>query len=350
MPDAQGRVRWGVISTAKIGVEKGVITAGDEADHGVITAISSRDADKAAAAAVQLGIEKSYGSYQELLDDPDIDAVYNPLPNSLHAEWTIKAAQAGKHILCEKPLAVNAAEARTMVDACDENGVLLMEAFMYRFGNRNLRAREIVKDGGLGQARLVRVGFSFPLPRNAENIRLQQNLAGGALADIGSYTISIARYLFDAEPMAVDARLDIDREFEVDIGGLITLDFPGHRRAALDFSFAMSRRQHYEVVGTAATMNVEECFLPVSDVRTVDVERREGTAGDPGPEQRVAEPFPPLNTYTAEFEAMSKAVLTGAPLPWGGEEAVNQIRVMDAVRESHASGRRVGLEPLQETD
>jgi D-xylose 1-dehydrogenase (NADP+, D-xylono-1,5-lactone-forming) len=350
MPDDQGRVRWGVISTAKIGVEKGVIAAGDEADHGVITAISSRDAGKAAEAAAKLGLDKSYGSYQELLDDPDIDAVYNPLPNSMHAEWTIKAAQAGKHILCEKPLAVDAAEARTMVDACDENGVLLMEAFMYRFGNRNLRAREIIKDGGLGQARLVRVGFSFPLPRDPDNVRLQKDLFGGALCDIGSYTISTARYLYDAEPMAVDARLDFDREFEVDIGGLITLDFPGHRRASLDFSFAMSRRQRYEVVGTAAALTIEDCFLPVTEVRTVDIERREGTAGDPGPEHGRAEPFPPMNPYTAEFEAMSKSILTGAPLPWGGEDAVNQMRVMDAVRESHATGRRVGLEPLQEAN
>ena len=349
MPDDQGRVRWGVISTARIGVEKGVIAAGDEADHGTVTAISSRDADRAEEAAGRLGLEKHYGSYQELLDDPDIDAVYNPLPNSLHAEWTVKAAEAGKHVLCEKPLAIDAAQAREMVDACDEHGVLLMEAFMYRFGNRNLRAREIVKDGGLGEARLVRVGFSFPLPRDPENVRLRKDLAGGALADIGSYTVSVARFLYDAEPMAVDARLDIDKEFEVDIGGLITLDFPGHRRAVLDFSFAMSRRQRYEVLGTAAAMSVDECFLPATEVRTVDVERREGTAGDPGPEQRLAEPFPPMNPYTAEFEAMSKSILTGAPLPWGGEDAVRQMRVLDAVRESHATGRRVGLEPHQES-
>ena len=348
MPDDQGRVRWGVISTANIGVGKGVIAAGNEADHGTVTAICSRDADRAAEAAAELGIEKHYGSYQALLDDPDIDAVYIPLPNSLHAEWSIKAAEAGKHVLCEKPLAVDAAQAREMVDACDAHGVLLMEAFMYRFGNRNLRAREIVRDGGLGETRLVRVGFSFPLPRNPENVRLQKDLAGGALADIGSYTISVARYLFDAEPMSLDARLDIDKDFEVDIGGLITLDFPGHRRAVLDFSFAMSRRQRYEVLGTAASMSVDECFLPSTEVRTIDIERREGTAGDPGPEQRVSEPFPPLNTYTSEFEAMSKSILTGAPPPWGGEDAVHQMRVLDAVRESHATGRRVGLEPHRE--
>ena len=350
MTDERGRVRWGVISTAKIGIDKAAILAGDEADHATVTAISSRDPARAKEAAERLGIEKHFGSYQELLGDPDIDAVYIPLPNSMHAEWTIKAAEAGKHVLCEKPLAVDAAQAQEMVDACDEHGVLLMEGFMYRFGNRNLRAREIVKDGGLGEARLVRVGFSFPLPRNPENVRLQKGLAGGALADIGSYTVSVARFLFDAEPMAVDARLDVDKEFEVDIGGLITMDFPGHRRAVLDFSFAMSRRQRYEVLGTAAAMNVEECFLPATEVRTVDIERREGTAGDPGPEQRLSEPFPPMNTYTAEFEAMSKSILTAAPLPWGGVDAVRQARALDAVRESHATGRRVGLEPHRESD
>ena len=358
MPDSQGRIRWGILSTAQIvlgypqstdnPLSRGVIEAVREAEYATVAAVSSRDVARAQQAAERFDIEKFYGSYQDLLEDRDIDAIYNPLPNSLHAEWTIKAAKAGKHILCEKPLAVDAAEAQEMVDTCHECGVLLMEAFMYRFGNRNLRAREIVKDGGLGVPRLIKASWSFPLTRDPENIHLKKELAGGVLGDIGCYTVSLARFLFDSEPMSVDARLDFDQEFGVDINGVVLLEFSDCRRALLDFSYAMSTRQRYEVMGTAGTMIVDECFSPTDDVSSVHIERRESSLGRPGPEHQSAEPFPPLNTYTVEFDVMSRSILSGASLPWDGNDAVRQMQVLDAVRESHTTGRRVGLAPQKE--
>ncbi len=331
-----GTVNWGVISTARIGTEK-VIPA-MQAGGVQILAICSRDADCAAAVAAEMGIPRHYGSYQDLLDDPDIDAVYNPLPNSLHAEWTIKAAEAGKHVLCEKPMADNVEQAIAMTRACAANDVHLMEAFMWRFGNRARQVRELVREGAIGEPRLVRASFSFPLPRDPANVRLQKELSGGALEDAGCYPVNATRFLMDAEPESVEARLRFDPEFEVNMSGVASMIYPDGRMALVDFSFEHERRQLLEVVGTEGRIEVESFILPSPDDAIIRIVR--------GGEDEI-ESFPPVSTYALQAEAMNRAVSTGESLPWDGDDAIRQVRVLDAIRESHRTGTRVKLEPHQ---
>src|SRR3954447_13087611 len=184
-------VRWGVLSTANIG-RRAVLPAIQRSRNGELVAVASRDADKARAFAADLGIPRAYASYEQLLADPEIEAVYIPLPNSMHREWTIKAAQAGKHILCEKPLGLNAAECAEMDAAARQNGVLLMEAFMYRFHPQTERVIQLIRQGAIGHPRLIHAAFTFRLS-NPANIRLQSDLGGGSLMDVGCYCVNVSR-------------------------------------------------------------------------------------------------------------------------------------------------------------
>ena len=332
-----GTVNWGVISTASIGTER-VIPAMQAAAGMKILAICSRDADRAASVAGEMGIPRHYGSYEEMLADPDIQVVYNPLPNGMHHDWVIKAAEAGKHSLCEKPMADNVEQAIAMTRASASNGVLLLEAFMWRFGNRAQRVRALVREDAIGEPRLVRGGFSFPLPRDPANVRLQKGLSGGALEDAGCYAVSATRFLMDAEPESVEAKLRIDPEFEVNMSGVASMVYPEGRLALVDFSFEQERRQLLEVVGTEGRIEVEGFILPATTDTTVRILR--------GGDEEI-ETFPPVNTYTMQAEAMNRAVTGGEPLPWDGDDAIRQVRVLDAIRESHRTGARVELEPHQ---
>ncbi len=329
-------VNWGVISTASIGTER-VIPAMQAA--GVqVTAICSRDTDRAATVAAEMDIPRHYGSYEEMLADSDIQIVYNPLPNGMHHDWVIKAAEAGKHSLCEKPMADNVEQAIAMTRACAENEVFLMEAFMWRFGNRVQRVRELVRGGAIGKPRLVRASFSFPLPRDPANVRLQKKLSGGALEDAGCYAVCATRFLMDAEPVSVEARLRLDPEFEVNMSGVVSMNYPDGRMALVDFSFEQERRQLLEVVGTVGRIEVESFILP----STVDAHIRIVRGGE-----EEMETFPPVSTYALQAQAMNRAVTGGEPLPWDGDDAIRQVRVLDAIRESHLIGARVDLAPHQ---
>jgi D-xylose 1-dehydrogenase (NADP+, D-xylono-1,5-lactone-forming) len=328
-------VKWGVISTANIGMQR-VIPAIQAAANTEVVAISSRDADKAAAAAAELGIPRHYGSYEELLADPDIQVVYNPLPNGMHHDWVLKAAVAGKHSLCEKPMADDVAQAVAMTAASARAGVLLLEAFMWRFGNRAQRARELIRQGAIGDPRLVRASFSFPLPRDPANVRFRKELSGGALEDAGGYPVSATRFMFDAEPESVEATLRWDDEFDVNTGGVASLAYPDGRQALVDFSFALERRQLLEIVGTEGSIEIEGFILPATADTTLRIAR--------GGEEDL-ETFPPVNTYTLQAEAMNRAVTGGEPLPWDGDDAIRQVRVLDAIRESRHRGVRVELAP-----
>ena len=330
-------VKWGVISTAKIGTER-VIPAMQAAAGTQVLAICSRAGDRAATVAGEMGIPRHYGSYEEMLADPDVQVVYNPLPNGMHHDWVIKAAEAGKHSLCEKPMADSVRQAIAMTRASAANGVLLMEAFMWRFGNRVQRVRALVRAGAIGEPRLVRASFSFPLPRDGANVRFQKELTGGALEDAGCYAVSATRFLMDAEPVSVDARLRFDPEFEVSTSGVVSLMYPQERLALIDFSFEQVRRQILEVVGTEGWIQVEGFILPATADATVRIVRGE---------TEELETFPPVNTYTLQTETMNRAVINGEPLPWDGDDAVRQVRVLDAIRESHQKGGRVELEPHQ---
>src|SRR5258706_8989429 len=221
------KVQWGVLSVAAIAVKK-VIPAMQRGEWSEVTAIASRDSKRAQQAAKQLGIPKAYGSYEELLADPEIEAIYNPLPNHLHVPWSIRAAEAGKHVLCEKPIALSVAECRTLIDARNRTGVKIGEAFMVRTHPQWIRAREIVRSGEIGDLRAIQAVFSY-FNRDAANVRNVREWGGGALMDIGCYPIQISRFLFEQEPVHVAGRFDRDPEFGIDRLSSAILEFPsGH--------------------------------------------------------------------------------------------------------------------------
>ena len=219
------KVKWGVIGVAKIAVEK-VIPAMQQGKVSEIAAIASREIGKARAAADKLGIPRAYGSYEDLLADPEIEAIYNPLPNEQHVPWTLRALAAGKHVLCEKPIALDAEEARPLIDARNRSGKLVAEAFMVRFHPQWRRARELARDGTIGDARAIQTFFSYRL-LDPDNVR-NRPPGGGGLYDIGCYTILTARYIFGAEPTRVVATIDWDPKFETDrLASALKPEYPG---------------------------------------------------------------------------------------------------------------------------
>ena len=320
-------MRFGVLSTANIG-RKRVIPAIQKTDASVL-AIASRDADRAMAVADELDIPRSYGSYHALLDDDDIDAVYNPLPNSMHAEWTRRAADQGLDILCEKPLGVDAEEASDMTEYCEERRVTLMEAFMYRYHPRTQRAVEIARDD-LGEIRHVDARFHFSLPEGY-NIRLDPDLAGGSLMDVGCYAVTAVRS-FLGEPKSVFATASDRRDcgVETSLTGLLT--YPDGRSATISSGFDESIHQ-YTVIGTDGTLTVDRAFVPDGETElryTLDGER-------------VTERFDPVDQYELEVQAFIEAVETGSAPETDGHEAVRTLRVIDALYESVTQHEPVSL-------
>jgi len=275
------RVRWGVISTANIG-RRAVLPSIQRSRNGELLAVGSRDAGKAAALARELAIPRAYGSYEDLLADPAVEAVYIPLPNNMHCEWAIRAAEAGKHVLCEKPLALDAAECAAMEAAARDRGVTLMEAFMYRFHPQTERVGELIGQGVVGEPRLIRASFTFRVTSPA-NIRLQPDLGGGSLMDVGCYCVNVARTLFDAEPIEVQAYA-IWAASGVDEQIIASLCFGGDRWAQFDCALTLARRETYQVVGADGVIDVPVAFLPgASDtqihIRDVQGARVETIAG-----------------------------------------------------------------------
>ncbi len=328
-------IRWGALSTARI-ARNAVVPAAESLENARFTAVGSRDLEVARAFAVDLGLDRFYGSYQDLLDDPDIDAIYNALPNSMHFEWTAKAAAAGKHVLCEKPLADDESQAREMAAICASNGVLLMEAFMYRFNPRLARALELLAEGRIGDPLLIRASFSFNT-RGSGDWRLGTELAGGALADIGSYCVNATRTLFAGEPHGVYSRMEIDPEFRVDMSGVAILEFSAQRRALIDFSFEMGGRQSVEVVGSSGSMVIPRCFLAQAGAPlTIEISSGSDTS---------IEEVPFENSYALQLESFSNSILRGDPVFVTPEDSISNTRVIDAIRESNAAGRLVGIRP-----
>jgi predicted dehydrogenase len=326
-------VRWGVLSTASIGVRR-VIPALAAADGCAVTAIASRERSRAEAVASTFGIERAYGSYEALLDDPEIDALYNPLPNHLHGEWTLRAAKAGKHVLCEKPLAMDAREARAMVDGCASAGVRLMEAFMYRLHPQWATVRDIVASGRIGDVLAVQTFYAY---RNVDpaNIRNIAAYGGGALMDIGCYAINSSRMLFGAEPDRVEALMRRDPSFATDVVTSAVLGF-GDRQAAFTVSTQVEPDQRVHVSGTEGRLLVEIPFNIPPDRPT----RLLVTAGgDPpvAPNTEVME-IPPADQYRIQGEVFARAVVEGAEMPIPPEDSVANMRVIDAVFDAASTG------------
>ncbi len=253
------KFRWGILSTANIG-RKAMIPALKKTPMAEVLAVASRDGEKAKTFAEELGIPRSYGSYQALLEDPEVDAVYIPLPNHLHKEWTIRAAEAGKHILCEKPLALNAAECETMIAAANENGMILMESFMYRYHPRILAAAEMVRSGKIGSLKTIETGFTFFM-HNRDDIRMKPEMGGGALMDVGCYCVNISRLMAGRMPVAVQAQA-VWAPSGVDDQLVGVLDFGEGLYAHFDCAFNQSSRQHCILAGTDGYLSLPEAFNP----------------------------------------------------------------------------------------
>jgi predicted dehydrogenase len=325
-PTEAAPVRWGVLGVAGIAVHK-VIPAMQASQSSPVVAIASRTAGKAEAAATELGVERAYDSYEALLGDPDVEAVYIPLPNHLHAEWTMKAASAGKHVLCEKPLAMSSEQAEEMVGFCDQAGVKLMEAFMYRLHPMWVGVKEIVDSGRLGDLLAVQAFFSY---RNVdpENIRNIAEYGGGALMDIGCYPVNVARMLFDAEPSRVKAVIRRDPEFGTDFLTSALLDFEG-RQASFTCSTQIEDSQGVEIVGTEGRIEVEIPFNIPPDRPTRFVHYAGGhPPTDPDFE---AHEFPIADQYGIQADAFSRAIRQGTPVPTPPADAVANMVVIERI-------------------
>ncbi|ALA19164.1 MULTISPECIES: Gfo/Idh/MocA family protein [unclassified Chelatococcus] len=323
-------VRWGILSTARIGREK-VVPAMMKSPSCKVVAVASRDLEAARAMASTLGIERAYGSYEELLADPEIEAVYNPLPNHLHVPLTLAAAAAGKHVLCEKPIALDAAEARQLEAVADK--VLVAEAFMIRHHPQWLAVRDMVRAGEIGELRLVNVLFSY-FNADPANIRNMAEIGGGALYDIGCYAVVSGRYLFEAEPQRVVSLLERDPAFGTDRLSSGLADFGGGRQLVFSVSTQLVPFQRVEVLGTKGRIEIRIPFnAPQGEGTRILVDS--GAAHDDAAARFVA--IAPSDQYTLQGEAFSRAVRGVAPFAAGIEDAVTNMRILDALYRSAKS-------------
>jgi predicted dehydrogenase len=333
MSGMPNKVRWGVLSTAKIGVTK-VIPGMQKGEWSEVTAIASRDLDKAQTAARNLGIAKAYGSYEELLADPQIEAIYNPLPNQLHVPWTIKAAEAGKHVLCEKPLSLTVAEAKTLLAVEERTRMKIGEAFMVRTHPQWLRAREIVKSGRIGPLRSV-VGFFSYFNVNPANIRNIPECGGGALMDVGCYPITTSRFMFGEEPTRVLGLVERDPVMKVDRLTSAMLDFPSGQ-STFTCSTQLVPYQRMYFLGTKGRVELEIPFNAPKD-RPTRIFIDDG--GELFGNGISTETFPVCDQYTIQGDVFSKAIREGGEVPVTVDDGIKNMAVIEAIFRSAESGR-----------
>ncbi|SFL21866.1 Gfo/Idh/MocA family protein [Halanaerobium salsuginis] len=318
------KIKWGILGCANI-AKKAVIPAIIAAANSELYAVASRDQVKAKSFAAEFSAAKYYTNYADLLADQDLDAIYIPLPNNLHREWAIKAAAAGKHILCEKPLSgKNITEAEEMYAAAQENDVLLMEAFMYRFQPFVKQLKKMISDGVIGELKEIKANFTFNISDQTDNIRLSRKLDGGALNDIGCYTVNISRYLFGEKPLQV-ANFFEEAENGVDLSGSATLYFSQSRFANLYYSINSYPEQDLEVIGSEGSIKVPGFFSWLEDNYFL--------INKSGQEEKLSVETGPQ--YQLEIEAFADAILNNTPLPLTIEaETYPNLEVMDAMRKS----------------
>ena len=321
------KVRWGILSTADIGMAK-VTPAIQAASNCDVVAIASRDGGRAAAAARELGIPESYGTYEDLLAAENVDAVYIPLPNDMHAEWVAKAAAAGKHILCEKPLAMSADQASEMVGVCADAGVKLQEAFMYRHHPTWVEAVRLVRSGAIGDLRAVQSWFSY-FNDDPTNIRNRVGNGGGAVMDIGCYNINASRLLFDAEPEGVASVVERDPEMGIDILTSATLQFAGGRQSSFTCTIRSEDYQRVHIFGTTGRIEIEIPFNIPVEGETRILLTGSGASQDDSRLQTVV--FPEDNQYTIQAELFADSILDGADVPVPPVDAVANMRVIERV-------------------
>ncbi len=315
------KVKWGILSTSNFAQTK-VIPAMLKAQHTELVAIASRDSVKAQVAATKFGLPKPYGSYEELLADPEIDVIYNPMPNHQHVPWSIKALEAGKHVLCEKPVGLNSAEAEKLFAASKQHPNLkVMEAFMYRLHPQWIRAKEIVKSGGIGELKTIQSFFSY-FNNDGNNIRNKADIGGGGMMDIGCYNISFSRFIFDTEPIRVIGILERDPIFQTDRIASGILDF-GNGTATFTCSTQLTSYQRCNIFGTEGRIEVE---IPVNAPpdKPCRIWHQRGT--------EIEEiSFDICDQYILETDTMSLAVLNNTPVPTPLEDAVANMKIIEAI-------------------
>lgn len=321
-------VRWGILGVAKIATEK-VIPAMKHAAGVEVAAIASRSADKAREAATRLALPKSFGSYEALVEDENVDAVYIPLPNHLHVPWSVRCLEAGKHVLCEKPIGLNVAEAETLVAAGRRHPQLkLMEAFMYRHHPQWVTARRLVREGKIGELRTIQTLFSY-YNRNPADVRNQADIGGGGLMDIGCYPISLSRFLFESEPRRVFAQVEYDPQFRTDRLASGVMEFTTGT-ATFTCGTQVAPYQRVQIVGTGGRIEIEIPFNAPPD-RPCRLWHQRST----GIDEIVLDI---CDQYTIQAELFSRAVLDDTPVPTPIEDAVANMRVIEAMRRSGESG------------
>jgi predicted dehydrogenase len=332
------KLRWGVLSTASFGLRKSV-PGMQKSELCSVDAIASRDLAKARAAAAKLGIAKAYGSYEELLADAEIDAIYNPLPNQLHVPWTIKAAEAGKHVLCEKPVALSAAEARTLLEVRERTGVKIGEAFMIRVHPQWVRVRELIAEGRIGTLRSI-CGFFSYYNADPRNIRNRTESGGGALLDIGCYAIHASRFAFGGAPARVIGLIDRDLEMKIDRLTSAILDFGGSDHPGGQSIFTCSTQlvphQRVQFFGTKGRIELEIPFNAPPDRPTrLFIDNGADVFGS----GIVTESFLVCDQYALQGDAFAKAVLEGGEVPVSIEDAIENMAVIDAIFKSAETGK-----------
>ena len=317
------RVSWGVLGCSDF-ARRRAIPAMLESSSVDLVGVASRSAEKAEAFRALFDLRRAYPSYESLLEDPEITAVYLPLPAALHAEWMLRAAAHGKHCLCEKPFTSSAADAARVLDAFTGRGLFVGEAFMWRLHVQHRRARMWVERGRIGEVRLVRAAFSVRLTRRPD-IRLDPALGGGSVLDLGCYPVSAARFYFGDEPIAAYACGTVDPAYGVDMSMSGVLEFP-HGAAIIDSAFNLPYRTELEIVGEEGTIRMPKPWLPDSEATVIINDK--------------VETMPPENQYVTQFEFFSTCILEGIPPRFGPEDALAQMRALDAVLRSMRSGAR----------
>jgi predicted dehydrogenase len=328
------KVRWGILSTSRFAQTK-ILPALRHCEHVELAAIASRDLARARAVAAEFGIPKTYGSYDELLADPEVDVIYNPTPNHLHVPWSIKALEAGKHVLCEKPIGLTATEAQSLLDVSRRHPrQKIMEAFMYRLHPQWRRAVRIVREGGVGEPLVIQSLFSY-FNEDPNNVRNQAGIGGGALMDIGCYTISLARLVFGTEPRRVLGQIETDPRFQVDRMVSALLDF-GRQTSSFTCSTQLQAYQRVHILGSEGRIEIEIPFNAPPDQRCRIWHQR----GDQIDEIW----FDVCDQYTIEGDELSRAILDDTPVPTPLEDAVANMRVIDAVLASAQSGTWIDVQ------
>ncbi len=333
MAGAERKVRWGVLGCAGI-AGRTFIPALLKARNAEAWSIASRDPGKAREWAGRFGFERSAPTYEALLEDPAVEAVYIPLPNNLHAEWSVRAARAGKHVLCEKPMAMSAVEVRLMAAEAAKAGVLLAEAFMYRFHPRTEKALALVRDGAVGAVRSLHSSFTISMPPDTANYRWHPEMGGGALYDLGCYPINAARLVFGEEPVSVFARAVFHPVHGVDVRLHALLEFSGGRAAHAECSFDTVFQSRLEVVGETGAVRLDRAFSAKDFEVEIELVRDRGV-------ERI--PAGRHDQFRLMIEHFSDCALTGKQPRWGADDAEKNMRVIEACFASARSGMPVSL-------